>query len=67
MENKKALEEALSMDYSQLVPSKLFKSELFFLTHDEFEILSKHITDGRVSEDDYDTIIICNRIFKKIN
>jgi hypothetical protein len=69
MEKKEALEQILSMDYTQLVPSKTFKSELFLLTNDEFEQLRKHIniTDYQISENDYDTIIIWNRIFKKSN
>lgn len=69
MEKKEALEQTLGMDYTQLVPSKTLKSELFLLTNDEFEQLRKHIniTDYQMSENDYDTIIICNRIFKKSN
>ena len=69
MEKREALEKTLSMDYTQLVPSTTLKSELFLLTNDEFEQLRKHIniTDYQISEDDYDTIIICNRIFKKSN
>ena len=69
MEKKEALEKTLSMDYTQLVPSTTLKSELFLLTNDEFEKLRKHIniTDYQMSENDYDTIIICNRIFKKSN
>ena len=69
MEKKEELEKTLSMDYTQLVPSTTLKSELFLLTNDEFEKLRKHIniTDYQMSENDYDTIIICNRIFKKSN
>lgn len=69
MEKKEALEKTLSMDYTQLVPSTTLKSELFLLTNDEFEKLRKHvnITDYQMSENNYDTIIICNRIFKKLN
>jgi hypothetical protein len=69
MEKKEALEKTLSMDYTQLVPSTTLKSELFLLTNDEFEQLRKHIniSDYQMSENDYDTIIICNRIFKKSN
>lgn len=69
MEKKEALEKALSMDYIKLVPSTTLKSELFLLTNDEFEQLRKHIniSDYQMSENDYDTIIICNRIFKKSN
>ncbi len=69
MEKKEALEKTLGMDYTQLVPSTTMKSELFLLTNDEFEQLRKYIniSDYQMSENDYDTIIICNRIFKKSN
>lgn len=69
MKNKEALEKVLNMDYTQLVPSTILKSELYFLTNDEFEELRKHmnITDYQMSENDYNTIIICNQIFKKLN
>ena len=69
MGKREVLEKTLSMDYTQLVPSTTLKSELFLLTNDEFEQLRKHIniTDYQMSENDYDTIIICNRIFKKSN
>lgn len=69
MEKKEALEQTLGMDYTQLIPSTSMKSELFLLTNDEFEKLRKHIniTDYQIVENDYDTIIICNRIFKKSN
>jgi hypothetical protein len=69
MEKKEALEQTLSMDYTKLVPSTINKSELFLLTNDEFEQLRKHmnISDYQMSENNYDTIIICNRIFKKSN
>ena len=63
MGKREVLEKTLSMDYTQLVPSTTLKSELFLLTNDEFEQLRKHIniTDYQMSENDYDTIIICNR------
>lgn len=66
---KTILEEVLKMDYTELVPSKTLKSELILLTDDEFEKLRIHnkITDYEISENDYDTIIIGNKIFKKQN
>jgi hypothetical protein len=69
MEKKEVLEQTLSMDYTKLVPSTIYKSELFLLTNDEFEQLRKHmnISDYQMSENNYDTIIICNRIFKNSN
>jgi hypothetical protein len=69
MEKKEALEQTLSMDFTKLVPSTINKSELFLLTNDEFEQLRKHmnISDYQMSENNYDTIIICNKIFKKSN
>jgi hypothetical protein len=69
MEKKEVLEQTLGMDYTKLVPSTINKSELFLLTNDEFEQLRKHmnISDYQMSENNYDTIIICNRIFKKSN
>lgn len=69
MGKREVLEKTLSMDYTQLVPSTTLKSELFLLTNDEFEQLRKHIniTDYQMGENDYDTIIICNIIFKKSN
>jgi len=69
MEKKEALEQTLSMDFTKLVPSTINKSELFLLTNDEFEQLRNHmnISDYQMSENNYDTIIICNRIFKKSN
>jgi hypothetical protein len=69
MEKKEALEQTLSMDFTKLVPSTINKSELFLLTNDEFEQLRNHmnISDYQMSENNYDTIIICNKIFKKSN
>jgi hypothetical protein len=69
MEKKEALEQTLSMDFTTLVPSTINKSELFLLTNDEFEQLRNHmnISDYQMSENNYDTIIICNKIFKKSN
>ncbi len=44
------------MDYTQLVPSTINKSELFLLTDNEFEQLRKYmnISDYQMSENDYD-------------
>lgn len=69
MEKKEALEKTLGMDYTQLTPSTTMKSELFLLTNDEFDQLRKHIkiSNYQMSENNYDTIIICNRIFKLID
>lgn len=69
MEKKEALEKTLSMDYTQLVPSTTMKSELFLLTNDEFNQLYEHMKGSkyRMEEEGWDTIIICNTIFKKIN
>jgi hypothetical protein len=69
MEKKEVLEQTLGMDYTKLVSSTINKSELFLLTNDEFEQLRKHmnISDYQMSENNYDTIIICNKIFKKSN
>jgi hypothetical protein len=69
MEKKEVLEQTLSMDFTKLVPSTINKSELFLLTNDEFEQLRNHmnISDYQMSENNYDTIIICNKIFKKSN
>jgi hypothetical protein len=67
MKKKEVLEQVLGMDFTKLVPSQTFKSELFLLTNDEFEQLRKHMnfSDLQMSENNYDTIIIGNRIFKK--
>jgi hypothetical protein len=64
MEN---IEELLQIDNKQLVPSKIFKSELSLLSNEDFEKLRKHmgISDYQMSESDYDTIIIFNKIFKR--
>jgi len=69
MEKKEALEKTLGMDYTQLVPSTTMKSELFLLTNDEFEQLYEHIKGSkyRMEEEGWDTIIVCNTIFKKSN
>jgi hypothetical protein len=69
MEKKEVLEQTLGMDFTKLVPSTINKSELFLLTNDEFEQLRNHmnISDYQMSENNYDTIIICNKIFKKSN
>ena len=66
IEKKEALEQILGVDYTQLIPSTSMKSELFILRNDEFEKLRKHIniTDYHMVANDYNTIIICNRIFK---
>lgn len=64
MEN---IEELLKIDNTQLVPSKIFKSELSLLSNEDFEKLRKHmcISDYQMSESGYDTIIISNKIFKR--
>ena len=68
MEKRKVLEKILNMDYTQLVPSSTFKSELFLLTNEEFNELYEHMKYSKTGiKDGYDTIIIGNRIFKKTN
>jgi hypothetical protein len=66
MNKEEALEKVFKIDYTQLVPSTLFKSEIYFLTIEEFEQLRKHmeISDIQMSVNNYDTIIISNMIFK---
>jgi hypothetical protein len=66
MNKEEALEKVFKIDYTQLVPSTLFKSEIYFLTIEEFEQLRKHmeISDYQMSVNNYDTIIISNMIFK---
>ena len=67
MDKKETLEKILSMDNKQLVPSRTMKSELFLLTNEEFDKLRTHIkiSDYSMSENDYNTIIINNLIFRK--
>lgn len=65
--NKELLNKVLSMDYTELVPSRTFKGELYILNDEEFDMLRKHIkiNDLDLLENNYDTIIISNIIFKK--
>lgn len=60
------LEEILAIDPFKLTPSTSFKGDLYFLSKTEFEKLRKHISisDYSMSENEYDTIIIANMIFK---
>lgn len=69
MEKNEILEQTLKTDNSELIPATILKSELILITDDEFKQLIKHmqISDYQMSEYEYDTIIICNNIFKKIN
>ena len=67
MENKEILNKILGYELNELAPSSVYKSELFILSEDEFEILRKHmeVRDIDMAEQDYDTIKIWNIIFKK--
>lgn len=70
-ENKKEdiLNNVFNTDRYKLVPSSTSKSDLFILTNDEFDKLRKHIgiSDYSFEQNEYDTIIIQNIIFKKSN
>ena len=49
--------------------SLTLKTELFIITSEEFDMLRKHIgiSNYKLDENGYDTIIIQNKIFKKSN
>lgn len=65
MEIKEVLEKILSIDFTQLTPSTIMKSELYLLTNDEFAQLYEHIRGSkyRMEEEGWNTIIIGNMIF----
>jgi len=67
-ENRKEdiLNSFIKEDSFKLTPSSTLKSELFIITSEEFDILRKHIGISDYDEHEYDTIIIQNKIFKKV-
>ena len=60
------IDKILATDPFKLVPSTSFKGDIYFLSKTEFEQLRKHISisDYTMNENNYDTIIIGNMIFK---
>ncbi len=66
MNKEDQLKNILEIDFTKLTPSSFYKSELFLLSDDEFNQLRNHlcISDYQMSENNYDTINIGNKIFK---
>ena len=69
MSKEEVLNKILGRDYTELVPSTILNSDQHILNSDEFDILRKHlrISEYKISENNYNTIIIGNLIFKKID
>lgn len=67
MIKNEVLSKILNKPFWELTPSSAFKSELIFLTSEEFDILRKHIniSDYAISNDGYNTIKIQSYIFIK--
>lgn len=66
MKKIEILKDALAMDRTELVPSKVCKTKIIHVTQDEFCELFKHLNDRDVPDGcDCDTIFIGNYIFKK--
>jgi hypothetical protein len=67
METNDALKQILETPWEELPRRTTFKSELFLLQKNEFDNLRKHISisDLSIDENNWDTIIIGNKIFKK--
>lgn len=66
MKKIEILRDALEMDRTELVPSKICKTKLIHVTSDEFSQLYHHLNNRNVPEDcEFDTIFIGNYIFKK--
>jgi hypothetical protein len=57
----------LGIDYTKLVPTSILKTKLYLMHINDFEELRKYmnISDYNMVENDWDTIIIGNRIYKR--
>ena len=58
------LKKILSTPFEKLVPSYVFKSELYFLTEKEFCKLMIHKRIENFDVNEHDTLVIGNYIFK---
>lgn len=66
MKKIEILKDALKMDRTELVPSKICKTKLIHVTQDEFCQLYQHLNGHDVPDGcDCDTVFIDNYIFKK--
>lgn len=65
MKKIEILKDALQMDRTELIPSKICKTKLIHVTQEEFCKLYKHLNDHIPENCVCDTIIIGDYIFKK--